>query len=121
MAASPSLRPRRFPIRPRPLGILGAAIIVTAAGAVAGWAGLGGRLSSTNPRAAALHSSPASIGVVAPGPDADPVAIPGTGVAYPAAGSLALLDHNIGLWTRNLQADPQDRSEERRVGKECRL
>ena len=107
MATSPTTANRRLPIRPRALGILAAAVLVAVAGVVAGSPGLGALLTSAVPGNAASLPSRAPVGVDAD-PGADPLTIPGTGVDYPAPGSLALLDHNIGLWTRNVEANPQD-------------
>jgi tetratricopeptide (TPR) repeat protein len=108
MATSPALRPRRLPIRPRPLGILLAAILVAAASLVSNLAGLGTHRASTQGAAAAALAGPAAAGIGTTTQDPAGVGIPGTGGAYPAVGSLAELDHNIGLWTRNLRANPRD-------------
>ena len=108
MATSPALRPRRLPIRPRPVGILAAALLVAAASVVANMTGLGAHRSSTTPGSAAVLPGRVPAEGVPTVPDPASVGIPGAGGAEPAVGSLAELDHNIGLWTKNLQANPQD-------------
>jgi hypothetical protein len=85
--------------RPRPIGILAAALVLAAASTLTGLAGLG--------KAPSGQSNPVA------GPDsatgrADTLPIPGTGSAHLPAGTLAQLDHNIGAWTANLAANPVD-------------
>ncbi|MBI3746526.1 MAG: hypothetical protein HY264_08425 [Chloroflexi bacterium] len=108
MATSPALQPRRLPTRPRPLGILAAAVLVAAASFVASWSGLGThRTSTTSGTGASLPGRAPVGGGSNPAAPAD-LGIPGTGAASLAIGSLGELDHNITLWTANLQANPQD-------------
>jgi len=104
MATAPTVQARRIPIRLRPAGILAAAVLVAVASAVTGWTGLGSH-ESTPPGAVRppLNRAPAGAGNAAPAP----VEIPGAG-ALPPSGSLAIIDHNIGLTTKTLQANPQD-------------
>jgi hypothetical protein len=99
-------RLQRIP-RPRPLGILAASLALVAVTVLAGSVGLGGHPSSPG-RGADLGggNGPAGNGLAAADPA--PVTIPGTGAALPAKGSLAQLDHNIGVWTANLAANPKD-------------
>ena len=104
MATSPTLQPRRFPIRPRPLGILAAAVLVTVTSAVVSYSRFGAHPTTTPGNAASL---PSRAPVAADGTSADAVGIPGAGALLPA-GSLAIIDHNIGLWTTTLQKNPND-------------
>ncbi|MCI0583957.1 MAG: tetratricopeptide repeat protein [Chloroflexi bacterium] len=91
--------------RPRPIGILATALLLTAGTVLAGWSGLADRTASPAPGDAASLSNPAP-GEVQPGPVSVP--IPGAGTAELPAGSLAQLDHNIAAWTSNLEANPLD-------------
>ena len=105
MATSPTFQPRRFPLRLRPVGILAAAILVAATSAVTGWTGLSGQSTSTTSGDAAALPNRAAAGDRSSAAGA--VDIPGAG-ALPPSGSLAILDHNIGLWTKTVQANPSD-------------
>ena len=107
MATSPALQPRRLPIRPRPVGILAAAVLIAAASVVANLSGLGAHRPSTASGSAATLPDRVPAGAAAV-PDPASVGIPGTGGATAPVGSLAELDHNIGLWTATLQENPQD-------------
>ena len=103
MATSPTLRPRRFPIRLRPLGILATAVLVAATSVVVSHLGLGAH--TTTPGNAATLPSRAP--VVDGGADGTAIELPGAG-ALPPSGSLAIIDHNIGLWTTTLRKNPND-------------
>ncbi len=104
MATSPTLRPRRLPIRPRPLGILAAAVVVVAASAVVSHFGLGFHFPTAPGNAAWLASGAPVSG---DGAASATVGIPGAGALSPS-GSLAIIDHNIGLWTTTLKKNPND-------------
>jgi tetratricopeptide (TPR) repeat protein len=104
MATSPTVQPRRIPIRLRPAGILAAAVLVAVASAVTGWSGLESQSAAPAGRPASLpNGAPPGAGDAANGA----LEIPGA-EALPPSGSLAIIDHNIGLTTKTLQENPDD-------------
>ena len=87
--------------RLRSIAILTAALAITVAGTISSWSP---ELFGTNPARPATPTAPTTLPAIF---DA-PVTIPGAGAVLPAPGSVALLDHNIAAWSRNLAANPQD-------------
>ena len=92
--------------RPRPIGILAVSLLLAAGSFVVGPSRLGDRTAAPASWDAARPPTRAPAG---PSAGAGFVPAPGEGpVHLPSTGSLAQIDHNIGAWTKNLQANSKD-------------